>query len=544
MFALLVGVGVFGTASPSLSATTPTLTAGDGVGVNFYVQRASSAFIAGSGFTPNATYTLTTPYGKFGATSQALTVTADATGAFNFVDFRLTTDVPFSVKKFTISAVDQSDAVVATIEADVFPPQFGVGYCPGQSETVTGRGFPDGTYSIATSDSTGVALSASTVTPTNGVITVGVTPANVPPLSVHMTLTSQADPTITWSTTWQRASSYPTASTSDQTQWSMRARGSCFIPGEKVDVLAHDATTTVPPIVTADSGGSISFKIDFKPTAAPHGSAYVSATGEESSQWANFGGSVSVPGTQLHPGQVMESPNATLVSPNPGYQFMLNGANCDPLVEMIAPTGGGSEVWDAGVPWQNTNCHLEISDSGNLAVYSSSGAVLWATHTRGSNTDNYAEMRQDGNLVIYSATGALVWLSGPLAYDPSTHTYISSEGPQVPPATARLASGATLHRGHYIRNGNTKLELLKHGNIVVLRGTKQVWTSRTAGRGAVALTMERNGDLVLKNAAGRTVWSSRTAYRGRRDQVIIGANGDVAIWSSTHHMIWHTNSGI
>ncbi|MHA3700962.1 transglycosylase family protein [Jatrophihabitans sp. YIM 134969] len=86
----------------------------------------------------------------------------------------------------------------------------------------------------------------------------------------------------------------------------------------------------------------------------------------------------------------------------------------------------------------------------------------------------------------------------------------------APPATAgavlgdRLAAGASMGVGDALRsaNGVFSLQLQSDGNLVEYAGGRPVWTSSTGGRGGSRLTLQTDGNLVLRNAANAAVWST------------------------------------
>jgi len=530
--AVVATIGVFVGAQASLAVTQPTLTGIYGSS-DIFLSRGGSAMFKGSGFTPGAAYSLSAPAGTINSADPA-TVTADSTGSFT-ATLSLPTSYPLSPSYFNVSAADQTSSVVATLPVEISQPTLGGVYCPGQAYTMQGGGFTDGTYSITSSDPS-VTPSSSSVTVTHGALSLGYGVGRRAPSYVKITATLQGDPGGSVAGTLLLG---PTNSalTTGSANFPKQATASCFAPGEKVD-LVHSGSVDVPASVTASSTGAVSFPLTLRPAAGPTSWAPVQMTGEESGRTASVGGGP-VPGTQFHVGQVLQWPTP-VVSPDLRFVFRLQA--CDPEIEQLWPNDYWT--WDAHAPSWGVDCQLQITPKGNLEAFKSDGTVVWASHTIGTSTGNYLTMRSDGNAAIYTATGALIWISGQWFVVVATGQQWTSGGPQPPPAMAHLGSGAAVHRGHYIRNGNTQFGLLGNGNVVVMRAGRIVWDAGVAGRGGALLTMRPSGNLVLTSATGRDLWTSNTYGRGTRDQVVVEPNGDVVILSSAGHYVWRTRTNI
>ena len=80
-----------------------------------------------------------------------------------------------------------------------------------------------------------------------------------------------------------------------------------------------------------------------------------------------------------------------------------------------------------------------------------------------------------------------------------------------------LAPGRSLHRQSALRSadGRFQLWLQGDGNLVLYMGSTVLW--KVTGLKGVTLTNRTDGNLVLLNAAGTVVWSSKTAGRGQSD---------------------------
>jgi hypothetical protein len=76
-----------------------------------------------------------------------------------------------------------------------------------------------------------------------------------------------------------------------------------------------------------------------------------------------------------------------------------------------------------------------------------------------------------------------------------------------------------------------------------LTGAENWWQFATTGyklHDRSTLTMQRDGDLVLRQSTGRTIWSSHTAGKGKDDYLQLKDDGDLVIRASNGRRIWHS----
>jgi len=469
---------------------------------------------------------LTTNYGVFNGEGLTVPVGADVNGAFD-EPFRLTADVPANVTAFTVTLSDSSGVVVSQSFA-IAPPSTGPAIaapCPGQSTGIGAYGLPIGTYTVTSPDAT---FSPSTVqASSDGYFATQMLTSDSLPLTYPVTLTSQSDPSESWTTIWRLPA--PQVTITSVTWWSASATATCFGPGETVSLHPADTHATVPATVTATTSGTIAFSISLHPTAAPVQFSGVTMTGLSTGQTATTA-SLSVYGSQLHQGAAMLDDTPTMMLTSSSFGYALDVNSCNPLILKYASDGSSRDVWDLARSFALGNCRIIITAAGNVILYSDTNTVLWSTGTTGTSSGNYLAMGSNGVAYIITATGAVIWSS--------------ASGRLTPPLGARLLTGKTLRPGQHISNGNTQFGLLANGDIVVTRTGKTVWDAHTTGKGGVALTTRSDGDLVLANKYGHLVWTSGTGKSGSNNQIIVGANGDVAMYTVQNHRIWHTGTNI
>lgn len=112
--------------------------------------------------------------------------------------------------------------------------------------------------------------------------------------------------------------------------------------------------------------------------------------------------------------------------------------------------------------------------------------------------------------------------------------------PRVEAAAVRsvLKPGQTLKAGQYLRssNGRYKLVMQSDGNLVVYKGSSNIWSSHTWVKGS-AVTMRTDGDLVVAKGSHR-YWNSHTAGHSgaylylQNDGNAVVYKGKTALWSS------------
>ncbi len=179
-------------------------------------------------------------------------------------------------------------------------------------------------------------------------------------------------------------------------------------------------------------------------------------------------------------------------------------ASCDHrFVLALTSTGDlklfahGNLAWDAGTGGQHVAA-LVMRSGGDLVLASDTGCAVWHSGT-GGNAGAALTLGDDGELSV-SAGGTVLWSAGTGAIPP------------VPATCGTFAAGEGLGPGDRITScgGCYALTLQGDGDLVVQRlgdGTVVWKTGTTAG---YALEEGPDGDLVLYDAAGCTLWSSGT----------------------------------
>ena len=165
------------------------------------------------------------------------------------------------------------------------------------------------------------------------------------------------------------------------------------------------------------------------------------------------------------------------------------------LVEYrIDGPGRNVAVWAAGTR-SSTPTTLTFQSDGNVVLRNRAGQALWATGTAGRGAV-YFDVYGNGQVVTQDSTGHVISAVGPAV--------VASPGIVVQEATSPSFLDSSTYR---------YLNVQRDGNLVeyLVSGTSQraVWSTHTAGVGAVRLDAQGDGNLVLRQlSTGRAVWAS------------------------------------
>ncbi|MFM8295752.1 MAG: hypothetical protein ACKN9E_14560 [Microcystaceae cyanobacterium] len=160
---------------------------------------------------------------------------------------------------------------------------------------------------------------------------------------------------------------------------------------------------------------------------------------------------------------------------------------------------------------ESTNYQLTLQSDGDLVLTDSSRTTLWSTGTSGAVQ---ALMQIDGNFVLYnkiqptnqlgSASDA-VWSTG-TSENSGAYLSLSDDG-----TLAILSSTGTLLNSLYAGSGASSLQS-EQELLVNPTGTETSSLSTpSSGSPNYQLTLQSDGDLVLTDTSGKTLWSSGTS---------------------------------
>lgn len=156
-------------------------------------------------------------------------------------------------------------------------------------------------------------------------------------------------------------------------------------------------------------------------------------------------------------------------------------------------------------PFNNDRSVLRMQRNGNLVLRTSKNVTMWQSGTHG--TAYRFVLLPSGNMVIKNAHDKVVW---------ATH---SSE--------VMMARGEIIRSGHRHNHPgpywfqpvpSSSLTMQRDGDLVYRCRGRVAWQSHTHMHGS-NLVLQRNGNLVVRGPAGRTLWSTRTGGPMRRNMV-------------------------
>jgi hypothetical protein len=503
-------LAVLALSTPSRAATgTPTMT------VSAMYRNHPGTLIA-SGLDPATTYTLasSSDYVRFTKTS----VTPDSTGRMS-QQVSLDLNVPLSVTSVdvTLTPVGATTPVLTT-SAVARAPEFeflsGRAVCPGDLTLVGLLGFPTGKYDFSGS---GITFSPSQDTVNaSGVpsrMTARIAPDASGPLTATATVAGSDAPLASLIGTSVAAPYF--SSTYQNAQYDTLT-GNCFHPNTSATVSAS-GPGVVTAAATVDQDGTVSAPL----TLIPYTYARTVTITVRDADAGVGSAPVQIPSTTLRSGQTVADTGGTtagLLSPHRGY--FLQTTYCALELQQFSESNGQLRdplLWESNALTTGGTCRLALLNDGNLVLYNHANHAIWQAGSQATGSANTLVMQDDGNLIERTSAGATVWST--------------KYGRRV------LASGTQLTQGQGLRFTTTALLLETNGNLVLFHGGHAVWESHTAGRGAIRLLMQRDGNLVLYNAAGHSVWRSNTTAASA---YLVVNNGFLALQTPAKKVVWQS----
>jgi hypothetical protein len=176
-----------------------------------------------------------------------------------------------------------------------------------------------------------------------------------------------------------------------------------------------------------------------------------------------------------------------------------------------------------------------MQGDGNFVLYRgyNRNTPLWATNTYGQ-PDAFLRVQSDGNLVVYNSSIVPIW---------------SSKMPAPPTSCGTVRAGEGLNGGLSITScppGRATLTMQLDGNLVLRHTTAGVlWASGTAGWGnLVRAFLQGDGNFVLykSDVSGPPLWTTNT-WNNPGATVVVGDDGNLFVRSAGGAVLWSTNTG-
>lgn len=111
-------------------------------------------------------------------------------------------------------------------------------------------------------------------------------------------------------------------------------------------------------------------------------------------------------------------------------------------------------------------------------------------------------------------------------------------GPPAPaPATHFLPGGGVLRPGQALVAGEYVLSMQGDGNLVIYRGGRAEWATRTDRNPGAFLAFQTDGNAVVYSSAGRPLWNTGTHGRGG-NVLVMQADGNLVIYRPDGRPVW------
>ena len=300
--------------------------------------------------------------------------------------------------------------------------------------------------------------------------------------------------------------------------------------------------------VWASNSAGFEYQFGSYLTVGPDGGVFVFTPTGGSTQLSPQGNASLPQTTLLAPNQQLSlSVNNTLGQLQTGngdtYQVSVNPSTCEmTLIEQNNSTNQKTTLWEAPLTAQGSfDANGFPFFLGNFVIdgiVSNKVTKVYQTNTSG-DSNTALELTQNGGLYVVDNGKVLSTLYGPTYNSNLASSIYQPISPDsITNTPLNLSISTTL---------SSKLTLQPDGNLVdyVLAGSapQQVWSSGTAGSGAVYAVMQNDGNFTLCNAAGQSVWSTGTGGNSGA-YLNLGYNGALSINASNGTVLKSLYSGM
>ena len=203
---------------------------------------------------------------------------------------------------------------------------------------------------------------------------------------------------------------------------------------------------------------------------------------------------------------------------------------------------------------------LKLKDNGDLVLVDSTDKIVWNTFTLGKGKGpNKLFMEDDGNLVLRDSTLRALWSSfGDPDYSDTCVVGVCSNPIVSPDKSIRAVmkddgnfvvtdGKTTLWRPMVTTTSNVigGYNPLTGGKVTLgPDGPTYVTTTTLAAFAGGTLNLQDNGDLVIKNAAGTSVWSTGTSNKGVKPyKLVMQDDGNLVLYDSKDIPWWASKKG-
>lgn len=228
-----------------------------------------------------------------------------------------------------------------------------------------------------------------------------------------------------------------------------------------------------------------------------------------------------------------------------------------PAADAGATLGAGAKL-TSGKSIQSSNGQYTLSmQSDGNAVLRGNGRALWQSATP-NNAGGYLTQQTDGNLVVYSKANKALWNTGTNGRGTSPKTVIQSNGDlQVlssagigwrnnAPGTSNIVANTKLTGGQFLHDPTGLLQTMMQtdGNFVVYIGGKAKFNTKTNGLKGSSITLQTDGNLVLRDSAGKVRWLTKTSTAGAGCYLTMQPDGNLVLRNKAGAAIWNSKTHV
>ncbi|MGW4651691.1 ricin-type beta-trefoil lectin domain protein [Kitasatospora sp. NPDC004289] len=188
----------------------------------------------------------------------------------------------------------------------------------------------------------------------------------------------------------------------------------------------------------------------------------------------------------------------------------------------------GRVLWASGTGG-SPGASVAVEGDGNVVLRDSRANPLWSTGSWGAVATRLVAQR-DGNLVAYDADGRVRWASG------TSYDGVDTKG-------APLHAGRTLRSGETVASKAGRLVMQPDGNLVLYsKATGNArWSSQTWGNPGATVTMQADGNLVVRAADGSARWSTGT-YSSAGAHAVLQDDLDLVVYDPVGKARWQSGT--
>ncbi|MGW2402675.1 hypothetical protein ACWCYY_39645 [Kitasatospora sp. NPDC001664] len=197
---------------------------------------------------------------------------------------------------------------------------------------------------------------------------------------------------------------------------------------------------------------------------------------------------------------------------------------------VLTDLANGRVLWSSNTPG-HAGGRMAVRSDGVLTLRSPDGQVYWSPQgVSVGGSGNVLTVQDDCNVVLRNGEGTALWSTR--TYDPAHET-----------AGAVFLAGRSLKAGEQFTVDRTALAMGADGNLVLTdrQSAKVLWTSGTEGHPGAVATLQVDGNLVIRDAAGAPLWSSET-WGAASPRLLLEWNGNLTMYDADGRRLWLTNT--